>query len=75
MGVRTTADENKDMVDSHLSQIKIRTDLAINLLESVVDLDIWGGDSWTEDFRKQVYEDIDYLTEVARKIREMKRRY
>lgn len=75
MGVISTADELKDDIEKRVNMaVNILNDVEAKL-ELMINPETWGGGDWSKEFRKQVIEDIDYLSKVTRKLAKIKRRY
>ena len=76
MGVRTTADENRDLVRDLISKFDIEPLKDIeDALSGVIDPLIWGSEHWSEDFKEQVDEDINMIWNIIRQLKKLKRRY
>lgn len=61
MGVRTTADENRDEAKAHIGA-------AYKLLMNVLDSDTWGSSDYKSDYIAEVEEAVITLARLKRKL-------
>lgn len=75
MGVYTTADEIKNTLEGKTFKIITSLKELRDSMEVVINKETWGGNEWSDEFRKGVEDDIDSISKIISKLGKIKRKY